>query len=82
MAEIISKFTIIKDEDVEKYLTKTEKHIFLALKCKISENRKTDGKKENMYMVCNMDEPYAGQVLDIILKGEDIKEKSQCANIG
>ncbi len=33
--------------------------------------------KENIYYICNQDEPYAQKVLDIISKGENKKRKTR-----
>ena len=41
---------------------------------RIRENRKIDGRPtDNRYIVCNQDEPYAEEVWQTILKGEDAK---------
>lgn len=62
---------VIKREDIFKYLTDNQiKHIDDALNI-IVDGRKRDGKKtDNSYYICNTDEPYADEVLEVILKAE------------
>lgn len=64
------KFTVLKDEDINKYLTETEKAIFNELRNKIMFSRRDiDGKSSNNeYMVINKDEPYANKVIEIMKK--------------
>lgn len=68
---------VIKKEDALKYLPEPA---FLSL-CQIlsiiSEGRKADGKKPvNEYYICNIDEPYAEMVHDVIAAGEYLKSQS------
>lgn len=62
--------TVIKNEDIGKYLNPLEKECLRKIVDKITDGRKKDGKKENRYVVCNTDEPYVTQVLDVIQKAE------------
>lgn len=65
------KYTIINERDVQKYLsqhTKDELQIALnnALQV-IEDGRIEDGKKPyNNYLVINLDEPYADEVIEIL----------------
>ncbi len=62
---------VIKREDILKYLTDNQIKYLDAVLNTIADGRKKDGKKtENSYFICNTDEPYADEVLEIILKGE------------
>ena len=59
---------VIKREDIFKYLTDNQiKNLDIILNT-IADGRKKDGKKSvNSYYICNTDEPYADDVLKIIL---------------
>lgn len=62
---------VIKKEDVLKYLTDDQIKYLNTILSTITDGRKKDGKKpDNSYYICNTDEPYANEVLDIILKAE------------
>lgn len=62
---------VIKRKDVFKYLSDNQiKYLDVILNA-IADGRKKDGKKaDNTYYICNTDEPYADEVLAIILKAE------------
>jgi hypothetical protein len=64
---------VIKRDDVNKYLTDSDRYELVMLLNKIDIGRQKDGKKLNSYYVCNTDEPYADNVLGVILDGEDHK---------
>ena len=66
--ELYNKYTVIKNTDAEKYLTKYEKLALENICSLIIKGRKMDGKKSNSYYVCNTDEPYADKVLELILE--------------
>lgn len=76
MAKTINnKYIVLKTDDVENYLDPSEQEA-LAMVCRVLNYcRNKDGKKENSYYVCNTDEPYADKVLQVILNGEDLKNK-------
>lgn len=75
---IYNRFIVIKNSDIDKYLTGDEKESLSIALVAIANGRARDGKApENTYLVCNTDEPYADKVLDIILDGEDRKGKSE-----
>ena len=62
---------VIKRDDISKYLTNNQIKYLDAILNTIADGRKKDGKKtDNSYYVCNTDEPYADEVLEIILKAE------------
>lgn len=64
---------VFKESDVSKHLTKEENNILSILYEKVIAGRKRLGKKENKYYVVNLDEPYSGEVLEVIKKGETSK---------
>ena len=69
---------VIKREDVFKYLTDNQIKYLDAILNVIADGRKKDGKKtDNSYYICNTDELYADEVLEVILKTES-EENRQC----
>ena len=65
-------YKVIKNEDIQKYLTAEEKRQLVHILVNISSGRRADGKNpENTYYICNTDEPYADKVLDVIIRGEE-----------
>ncbi|MGG0170991.1 hypothetical protein [Paenibacillus dokdonensis] len=61
------KFTVIKNEDIEKYLDDRDKSELSRMLWKISQLRSVEGKRpDNAYLVINIDEPYAEEVVDIL----------------
>jgi hypothetical protein len=64
---------VLKVDDTQKYLTEDEQILLQKLCEKVESRRLDEGKTVNRYYVCNMDEPYANNVLHSILKGEDDK---------
>lgn len=65
MAKLEDKFIVINRKNLVAF-TDYERRAFFNLLLKISNN--------NRYYVCNQDEPYAQEVIDTILGGEDKKE--------
>lgn len=64
---------IIKCDDV-KYLSKTQSKHLLVILARIASCRMREKKNPiNDYYICNKDEPYADEVLKVILRGEDAK---------
>lgn len=62
-----NKFTVIKNEDIEKYVPGTEKEMIQSACDHISIGRMNDGRKvANTYLVINTDEPYAAEVVEIL----------------
>ena len=71
MAGIYEKFIVIKKNDAERYLTAEEFKMLRILQKKILTGRMSDGEMQNnTYYVVTTDEPYAMQVRDLILRGE------------
>lgn len=68
--QIYNKFTVIKNEDIEEYLTVEQKAALQGIKLSIALKRLNDSKKKNKYLVVNVDEPYAKYVKDMILNKE------------
>lgn len=66
-----NKYTVIKNSDLLESLTETERQIFNLLVNKI-----TSDKTSRRYYVVNVDEPYAHNVLETILDGEERKRGS------
>ncbi|WP_369878133.1 hypothetical protein JNUCC21_11250 [Bacillus sp. JNUCC-21] len=65
----MSKFTVIKIEDAEKYLTYQERLCLGAFIGRINFcRREAEGKDVNDYVVINRDEPYIDEVTDIMKK--------------
>ena len=66
---------VIKREDILKYLTDNQIKYLDAVLNTIADGRKKDGKKtDNSYYICNTDEPYADDVLAVILNAESKAE--------
>lgn len=72
MAEIIkNKFLVVKTEDINKHLSKSERKALVDALLTIRNGRILDGKKpENEYWIVNQDEPYADKILQTILENE------------
>ena len=63
--------TVIKNSDVDKYLSVEQTNNLIDILQTICQGRKKDGKPtDNEYIICNMDEPYANEVLTVIRKAE------------
>lgn len=75
MAEYEEKFLVFNKADLKKYLSGDEAYTLECIQRTVERKRLDDGKPLNDYLVCNQDEPYASEVLDIILSGEDKKQK-------
>ena len=69
-----NKFIVIPVKDL-RYLDNPQHSSLKEIVEKLAEGRKLEGKKSNEYYVCNQDEPYAKEVLEVILKGEEAKRK-------
>jgi hypothetical protein len=80
MAKYEEKFIVINtkifedDSDIQAYIIENFDQALIGLQ---EEYFKTTGKKleDKKYYVCNQDEPYAQKVIDIILEGENNKNK-------
>ncbi|ARF67306.1 hypothetical protein B7C51_04890 [Paenibacillus larvae subsp. pulvifaciens] len=60
------KYTILKNEDIEQYLSIYEKMQLRLILTRIDARRALEKKNENEYVLIHVDEPYEGQVIDII----------------
>jgi hypothetical protein len=69
--ERYNKYSVMKWEDIIKYLSPRERIAFDKLFCKVEEGRKSDNKKPNQYIVVNQKEPYAETVWELIEKHWD-----------
>lgn len=82
MADIIKeKYIVLKNEDIEKYCKVGDLNALDFIRHRIRAGRENEGKPtNNSYYVCNTDEPYADEVLHVILNGEDGKQcnKKDC----
>lgn len=61
-----NKFTVVKNEDIKKYLTHEMKNELWRCLAYIQDGRATKGKKENTYLVINVDEPYVDEMIGIL----------------
>ena len=66
------KYIILKKEDVKKFLSQKQQNNILLYQNMISISK---GVEEPKYYVCNRNEPYAKDVIMMIMKGEINKEK-------
>ncbi len=62
------KFYVVKKDDVRKYLNYNGQTAFYSCLETIADGRSIDGKKYNKYLVINIDEPYAPEIVEILKK--------------
>lgn len=61
------KFTVIKNKDIEKYLSPIQQKQLVDLLEEIHSGRRLEGKStDQKYLVINTDEPYTDQVIEIL----------------
>ena len=61
------KYTIIKNEDVNKHLDDRDKSELSRILWKIEQGRYEEGKEaSNTYIMINTDEPYVNEVIEIM----------------
>lgn len=61
------KFSVIKNEDVEKHLDDRDKSELSRILWKIEQGRYEEGKEAaNTYLVVNVDEQYASEIINIM----------------
>jgi uncharacterized Zn finger protein (UPF0148 family) len=61
------KFTVIKNEDVQKYIADQDKGALIEIQSNIEDGRLNEGRNiGNTYLVINTDEPYASEVIEIL----------------
>lgn len=65
---------VLKRSDVYGALSAKQFEELSALIKVVEQYRQANGKPLNKYYICNKDEPYAEEVLSVILKGEVRKE--------
>lgn len=58
--------TVIKNADIEKYLDKRDQAIFEDCVGQIQIGRAIEGRGNSKYIVINTDEPYIGEVVEIL----------------
>lgn len=62
---------VLKMDDIRKYLSDEQICELNNISQTIQNGREKDGKNKcNEYYICNVDEPYADEVLEVILKAE------------
>lgn len=66
--EFEQKYFVVKVDDVNRYLSPEGKKALYRCLDSILDSRSLDGKKDNDYLVINTDEPYAGEVAEIMKK--------------
>ena len=68
------KYTVIKNEDIQKYFSEREKLILEAILYSLAKKRGEEGlTTDNKYIVVNMDEPYAEEVAEVVRKREQLE---------
>lgn len=69
---------VLKMEDIRKYLDVQQLKALDLMIRDIEEGRKKEGKNPlNTYYICNTDEPYAEEVENTILQGEQAKVQEE-----
>ena len=63
------KYIVLKRDDIYRYLLASEQTALTKMCRRIVQERINEGKKINSYFVVNRDEPYAGDVWNLINKG-------------
>lgn len=61
-----NKYLVLKWDDVRRFLHPNDGENLDRILTIIADGRQSEGKKENSYVVVNMDEPYAEQVWKLI----------------
>lgn len=64
--EFENKYVVIKRDDIEKYLSNEGKKALYHCLDSLIDSRRHDGKQENNYLVINTNEPYAGEIAQIM----------------
>jgi len=73
----LGKFIVLKNEDLDKYLTAQEEYDLYGIVSSVDAGRMVDGKVyDNRYLVINRDEPYAVEVIEIMKKHGHWDEES------
>ena len=74
MAKYEEKYLVLKNKDIENYLSIVDELKFDALIRQIARGRDLDGKTPNEYYIINQNEPYAPKVINLIIKEETALE--------
>ncbi len=62
-----NKFIVVKEEDISRYLNLTKAKEFGFCLDVISNGRREEGENpDNKYLVINVDEPYAPEIVEIL----------------
>lgn len=70
------EFVVLNFKDITRYLDENDQRTLKSICSKVCKGRTGEGKKLNNYIVCNDDEPFANDVLKVILDGEAQKHKT------
>ena len=73
--KVVGTHFVVKIEDMQNYLPEEEATVLVMLLGRVEKGRVNDFKKLNSHYICNTDEPYAEDVLEVILRGEKAKEE-------
>lgn len=72
-----NKFLVLKKADIEAALDDREKFLLRQLVVQVAMYRGSLHKKENSYVVINLDEPYADQVLALMEQVERLGQPGE-----
>jgi hypothetical protein len=62
-----AKFTVVKNDDIMNYLSRSDQRHLLSLLEKVEKGRAISGDKiGHRYLIINVDEPYAKEVSEIM----------------
>lgn len=61
-----TKYTVLKNDDLNKYHTASTIEFIEKAGDAINERRISEGKNVNTYIVINTDEPFVNEVIDIL----------------
>lgn len=61
------KYLVVKHEDIQKWVPMWyQERVLDVILDTVKDGREIDGKKENSYIVINMDEPYIQEIIDVM----------------
>ena len=63
--ELSPKYFVLKADDIKRFLTEEEMYSLFAISSKISDSRKEEGKKDNEYVVLNLDDAFATNYMNV-----------------
>lgn len=73
----LKKHIVLKITDINRYLSPLKVNTFKHILNEIEEGRKLDNKPLNEYLVINTDEPYIGEVIEVLKKYNAWNEKGK-----